>query len=118
MTAQTIAQRLEQTLLHDGDMLYELYVYELQEHLDDLKASLDADNDDYIFTVTTHRGHVAMVLMEKSGQVFINAQARAKLRTLWPDAYASTMQQLIPAFAQQLAAGELPINGVKTTGES
>jgi len=28
------------------------------------------------------------------------------------------MQQLIPAFAKQLHAGELPINGVKTIGQS
>lgn len=46
-----------------------LYKYELEEILNDLKLSLVEDNDDYIFTVTVNTGHVAMVLIEKSGQI-------------------------------------------------
>jgi hypothetical protein len=118
MTAKNIERLLEQTFLHDGAMQYGLYEYELEELVDELTASLVADQDDYIFAVTENSGHVAMVLIEKSGQVHINEQAREKLRALWPAAYASNMQQLIPAFANQLHAGELPINGVKTIGQS
>jgi hypothetical protein len=55
-----------------------------------------------------------MVLIEKSGQVYINEQAREKLQALWLAAYESNIHKLIPAFAQQLHEGELPINGVKT----
>ena len=55
-----------------------------------------------------------MVLIEKSGQVYINEQARERLQALWPMAYKSNIQKLIPVFAQQLHEGELPINGVKT----
>jgi hypothetical protein len=68
--------------------------------------------------VTENSGHVAMVLIEKAGHVYINEQAREKLQTLWPVGYTSSMQKLIPAFAQQLHRGELPINGVKTVGKS
>jgi hypothetical protein len=118
MTAKHIAKLLEQTLLHDGAMQYGLYAYELEERVDELKASLAADNDDYIFAVTENSGHVAMVLIEQSGQVHINEQAREKLQALWPATYASNMQQLIPVFAQQLHEGALPINGVKTVGQS
>ena len=118
MTAKNIERLLEQTFLHDGAMQYGLYEYELAELVDELTASLAADQDDYIFAVTENSGHVAMVLIEKSGQVHINEQAREKLRALWPATYASNMQQLIPAFAKQLHAGELPINGVKTIGQS
>lgn len=114
MTAKNIKRFLEQTLLHDGAMQYGLYEYELKERLDELAASLAADQDDYIFAVTENSGQVAMVLIEKSGCVHINEQAREKLRVLWPAAYASNMQQLIPVFAKQLHAGEIPINGVKT----
>jgi hypothetical protein len=105
MTAKNIERLLEQTLLHDGAMQYGLYEYELEELVDELTASLAADQDDYIFAVTENSGHVAMVLIEKSGQVHINEQAREKLRALWPATYASNMQQLIPAFAKQLHAG-------------
>ena len=69
MTAKKIEKFLKKTLLDDGAMQYGLYEYELEEQLDDLKASLVADQDDYIFTVTENRGDVAMVLIEKSGQV-------------------------------------------------
>jgi hypothetical protein len=117
MTAKNIEKILQQTLLHDAAMQYGLYEYELEELLDELKSSLAADQDDYIFAVTENSGHVAMVLIEKSGQVYINEQARAKLQVLWLGAYTSNMQQLIPAFARQLHQGELPINGVKTVGQ-
>jgi hypothetical protein len=50
-------------------MEYRLYEYELKELLDELKSSLAADRDDYIFAVTENSGHVAMVLIENSGQV-------------------------------------------------
>ncbi len=113
MTVKNIKKLLEQALLHDGEMVYALYEYELEEHLDQLKASLKQDKEDYIFTVTENRGHVAMVLIEKSGQVHINEQARERLKALWPAAYESNLKKLIPAFAKQLNAGELPINGVK-----
>jgi len=91
----------------------------LEEFLDDLKSSLAEDKDDYIFAVTENSGHVAMVLIEQSGQVHINEQAREKLQALWPAAaYESNMKNLIPAFAKQLNEGELPINGVKMVGQS
>jgi hypothetical protein len=59
-----------------------------------------------------------MVLIEKSGQIHINERAREKLKALWPAAYESNMEKLIPAFAKQLNKGEIPINGVKTVGSS
>ena len=116
MTAQHIVKRLEQTLIHDEAMPYGLYQYELEEVLDELKSSLAHDNDDDIFAVTENSGHVAMVLIEKTGHVSINAQAREKLKTLWPTTYERHMQQLIPVLAKQLHEGALPINGVKQGG--
>ena len=116
MTAKNIAKLLEQTLIHDDAMQYGLYTYELEEVLDELKSSLAHDQDDYIFAVTEKSGHVAMVLIEKSGEVYINEQAREKLQALWPAAYENNMKQLIPVFAQQLDEGALPINGVKQRG--
>src|SRR4029077_17497727 len=111
MTAKNIERLLEQTLLHDGAMQYGLYEYELEELVDELTASLVADQDDYIFAVTENSGHVAMVLIEKSGQVHINEQAREKLKALWHSAYESNMKKLIPVFAKQLHEDELPLIG-------
>ena len=116
MTAKNIEKRLEQTLIHDEAMQYGLYTYELEEVLDELKSSLAHDRDDDIFAVTENSGHVAMVLLEPSGQVSINEQAKEKLQALWPVTYERNMKQLIPVFAKQLHAGALPINGVKQGG--
>ena len=71
------------------------------------------DNDAYFFAVTENSGHVAMLLIEKAGQVRINELAREKLKALWLGAYESNMKKLIPIFAKQLAKGEIPINGIK-----
>ena len=75
MTAKKIAKLLEQALIHDGEMQYELYEYELEELLDELRSSMAEDKDDYIFAVTENSGHVAMVLIKKSGQGYIRANA-------------------------------------------
>jgi hypothetical protein len=114
MSVRRIEKLLRQALLHDGEMQRALYEHELAAVVDELKRSLAQDKDDYIFTVTENRGHVAMVLIEKTGHVYINEQAREKLKVFWPAAYESNLNTLIPAFAQQLHEGELPINGVKT----
>ncbi|HYE74307.1 MAG TPA: hypothetical protein VEF04_13295 [Blastocatellia bacterium] len=114
MSTRKIEKLLKQALLNDGEMDAGLYKYELEEAVDYLKQSLIKDQDDYIFSVIETRGKVAMVLIEKSGQIHINEEAREKLKALWPVAYESNMKNLIPVFAMQLDIGELPINGVKT----
>lgn len=114
MTVRTIRRRLEQALLKGGPMRDDLYAFELEGLVDHLTASMAQDQDDSIFAVTEHNGDVAMVLVEYSGDVHRNEQARTKLQALWPAAYARNLQRLIPAVAQQLHAGDIPINGAKT----
>src|SRR5215210_7353171 len=114
MPKKSIKKLLERALLHEGEMQQELYEYELEELLDELKSSMAQDKDEYIFAVTENGGHVATVLIEKSGHLHINEGARERLKALWPAAYESNMKMLIPAFAEQLRGGEIPVNGVKT----
>ena len=113
MTAKKIQKHLEQALLHNGHMRNELYEYELEELLDEWKSSMAEDNDDFIFAVTEHSGDVAMVLIEKSGQVHTNERAREKLKAFWTAAYDRNMKKLIPTFARQLNSGEIAVSGVK-----
>ena len=114
MAAKEIEKLLQMALIQGGKMAHKLYEYELEELLDDLRLSMVKDKNEYIFAVTENSGHVAMVLIESSGEYYINEQAREKLRTLWRLAYKSNMKKLIPAFAEQLNKGEIPINGVNT----
>ena len=75
MTVKDITRRLERALLRDGDMHHELYSYELEEILDDLKSSMTHDKDDYIFAVTENGGHVAMAWC-KNGESSLVIPAR------------------------------------------
>lgn len=119
MTTKKIEKLLEQALLQDGNMAQALFKYEFEEEdLGELKASLIEDKDDYLFAVTENTGDIAMVLIEKSGQVYANEQAREKLKELWQSSYQDNLKLLIPDLAQQLSAGELPINGVKIARSS
>lgn len=119
MTKNQIKKALEEALFKDGKMETGLYEYELEEIIDDLKASLLEDNDDYIFALTVHTNDVtlqqdtALVLIEKAGAEHINEAARDKLKEIWERAYTPNMRILLPDFVQQLHNGEIPINGVK-----
>ena len=111
---------LENALLNDGKMELDLYEYEFEELLDEFKASVIEDKDDFLFAITTHKNDItgnedtAMVLIEQSGEVHINELARDKLKVEWKGAYERNMKRLIPDFAKQLHEGDIPINGVKT----
>lgn len=113
MTAKKTEQLLQNALLHDGRMEEALYKFELREFLKEWESSMTKDKDDFIFAVTENNGDVAMVLIEKSGQVYINEDARERLKALWPAAYESNMKKLIPNFAKELCKGEITPTGVK-----
>jgi frataxin-like iron-binding protein CyaY len=113
MTRKQIQANLEKALLHNGIMQHRLYEYELEELMDELFESLARDHDHYLFAVTENSNDVAMVLIEASGQVYINEQARERLQQLWPATYAQNMRRFIPTLAKQLHQGHIPINGVK-----
>ena len=114
-----IHKALERALLHDGELRDELYEYELEDHLDYWKHSMLRDQDEFLFVVTvrtndvTHEDDAALLLMEKSGAIYVNAPARERLKVWWDKAYLPNMKKLIPTFAQQLKQEELPVTGVK-----
>ncbi len=119
MPAKEIEKLLMEALLENGKMYQELYEYELQDQVEELRESLEEDDDDYLFVVTENNGHIAMLLLESDGSLHINEIAREKLKEFWPGAYEKNMRDFIPMFAQELADGELVINGVKkASGEN
>ena len=119
-TANDLKIVLQNALLYDGKMEYELYEYEFEELLDELLATLIKDKDDFLFAITTHKNDItdkedtAMVLIDASGKAHINELARDKLKEVWEDDYQRRMTKLIPDFAKQLYKGDIPITGIKT----
>ena len=114
MTMKRIKKLLEDALIHDGKMEHALYEFELKSLLDEFRSSMAEDNDDYFFAITENRGHVAMVLIEKTGETHINESARDRLKELWLKNYTGNIKKTIPDFAKQLNDGEIPVTGVKT----
>jgi hypothetical protein len=113
MSIKTIEKNLEEALLNQGEMRRELYEWEVEEHLDYFKESMREDNDEFLFVVTEHTNDVAMLLIEKTGEVHINEEAREKLKEIWPDTYQETMRFLIPNMAEQLHNDNLAVHGVQ-----
>ncbi|MFP5042184.1 hypothetical protein [Parasediminibacterium sp. JCM 36343] len=110
-----IEKRLREALLEDGEMSYGLYEFELVEHIDYWKEGMYKDKDEFVFIVTENRGDIAMLLITKENDIFINEQARAQLQLFWKkEAYIHNMNILIPQMAAQIADGIIAVNGVKT----
>ena len=112
LARKRIEQLLRKALLDDGEMVYELYEYELEENYDYWIASMKRDKNNFILAVTEHSNDVAMALVDKDDGLFVNEQARDKLKELWLDQYTNNVEKLIPYWAIQLAAGSIPLMGV------
>jgi hypothetical protein len=77
---------LSQVLLRDYEMSDALYEHELLEVLEALTGSMKTDKDNYIFTLTENQDDVAMLLIEKSGKIYIDEKARERLKVPWTEA--------------------------------
>ena len=108
-----IEKLLTTALLDDGEMIHALYEYDLAKHIDEWYEGLLADKEQIVFVVTENNGHVAMVLITEDKTIYINEEAREKLKARWHVVYASNMKLLIPMIVGKLAEGELMANGVK-----
>lgn len=111
-TKAEIATLLCHALLEQGKMYHSLYEHELEENIDYWYASLQEDNNDFLFVVTENNGHVAMVLIMPDKTLYTNEAGRARLFEEWPDTYNQNMKRLIPDMVQQLADNNFPVNGV------
>ncbi|MEP7219275.1 MAG: hypothetical protein ABI876_10185 [Bacteroidota bacterium] len=115
MSVATIQKRLTEVFLNNGAMSAELFLEDLMESLPEFRTSMEDDADEFMFVITEHSGDIAMVLIEPENKTHINADARARLKALWPLAYTRNMEAMIPRFADDLSRGEFAMIGVKTS---
>ncbi|BAZ69357.1 hypothetical protein NIES4106_41290 [Fischerella sp. NIES-4106] len=113
-----IEKLLLQALLKNGQMEHSLFEYELKEHINYWYKGLKKDKEEFVFVVTENRGHVAMVLITKDKEIYINEDARDKLMELWKYVYKKNMELMIPMMADDLVNGVLAVNGVKTASSN
>jgi hypothetical protein len=117
MTRKKIIDNLEKALLQDGHLELKLYQWELEEHVPEYLASKKKDKDKYFIAVTEHTNDVAMLLIDDKNRLYINEQARTKLKQFWKKSYVQNLQKLIPQIAQELHDGYVFITGVKEAKE-
>ena len=108
-----IENNLHRALLLDGEMEYALYEYELEEHIAFWENELHKYKEDFVFIVTEKEGDVAMLLITKANELFINEKAREQLKQFWKAAYKTNLETLLPHMANELASEILSVNGVK-----
>jgi hypothetical protein len=115
---QHLANRLRKALLKNGAMAHALYEYELEEHLDYWYEGLKRDNNEFVFVVTENSGDVASVLIDQDKTVYINEEAREKLKKLWPEVYEENIEKLIPQMVRDLTNDIIFVAGVTTIDPS
>ncbi|MEA5573460.1 hypothetical protein [Calothrix sp. UHCC 0171] len=109
-----IEKLLRQALLDNGKMEYALFEFELEEHIDYWYKGLKRDKEELVFAVTENRGYVAMVLITKKKDIYVNQEARTFLMEQWEgEVYRKNMEILIPMMSKELANDILAVNGVK-----
>ena len=114
MGKETIEKNLKKTLLGAKRMSWDLFEYELEEHIEEYKQSKRADGDKFFFVVTENSNDVAMLLIDEEDRLYINERARLKLMLLWDKAYRHNIRTLLPKMVSVLDAGVVFSAGVKT----
>lgn len=110
-----IEKWLFKALLLEGKMEYALYEYEVKEHIAYWKKELKRDKEEFVFIVTENKGDVAMLLITKDGELYINEKARKKLKEFWKKNYENNINYLLPLMVNDLAHGNLSVTGVRFT---
>jgi hypothetical protein len=108
-----IQQTLHNALLLDGPLHQSLYEYEMEENLAAWAEEMKKNGDEFVFIVTENTGDVAMVLITKEDELFINESARDFLKKEWHENYEGNLLKLLPYMAKELNLGYFSVNGVK-----
>ena len=104
---------LTTTLLLDGKMDYELYEFEIEEHIEEFTKEMHTDKDEYVVIITEHSGNVAMALITKENKLFINKMARKKLKECWLKNYENNIKLFIPDMIDMFKNNNLWVSGIK-----
>lgn len=107
-----IEQTLRNVLLGDQKMNYDLYKYELEEFIEECKATAIKDKDEYTYVITENNGDVAMFLITKENELYINEQALEKLKQLWHKAYIYNIEFHLPIMVEHIYRGYFAVNGI------
>lgn len=102
-----IEKALQKALLENGEMPFSLYEFDLKESVEDWTNNTATSGIDFFFAITENTGYVAMVLITKKRELYINKEARDKLKQFWKENYANNIKLFLPGIIQDLTDGFL-----------
>jgi hypothetical protein len=108
-----IKNSLLKAMLLDGEMQHGLYEFELMEHIAYWKEGLERDKEDFIFVLTVNNWDVAMLLITKKDELYINEKAREQLKLFWKKNYKTNIEMLMPSMVIDLSNDCFSLTGVK-----
>lgn len=108
-----IEKALRAALIGDAKMDMSLYKYELEEHLKAIKKGIIYDKEDFAIAITHNRNKIAMLLITKKGELFINEKAKGKLKEMWINTYEHNINYFLPSILDVFNKGFFWINGIK-----
>ncbi|MGJ0486268.1 MAG: hypothetical protein ACR65R_17290 [Methylomicrobium sp.] len=111
MLVKSVQNLLESALIGDQAMSDALLSENLIEHKDEFSKSLEEDNEDVIFAIDQHENSIAMLLIEKNGDFYVNTDAKDRLKFYWQYNYENNLKKFIPFMANQLKAGKFAVLG-------
>jgi hypothetical protein len=112
MGTREISNSLRKALLQEESMSLSLYQDKLAEHIDEWYEELTAESGDCAFVITVRDGDVAMTMIDKDKNIYVNEEARDQLSKLWAKNYVKNAKFLLPRMADHINEYGLAITGI------
>ena len=112
MGTREISNALRKALLKDESMSQALYEDKLAEHIDEWHEELTAESGDCAFVITVRDDDVAMTMIDKDKNIYVNKEARDQLSKLWAKNYVKNAKFLLPRMADHINEYGLAITGI------
>ena len=89
-----------------------LYQEKLVEHIDEWYEGLKDDRENFVLVITERAGDVAMIMIDKDKNVYVNEEARDQLSKVWAKNYTKNTKFLLPGIADHINEYVFSITGI------
>jgi hypothetical protein len=112
MGTREISNSLRKALLQGASMSLALYQDKIAEHIDGWYEELKADREDFALVITERVGDVAMAMIDKDKNIYVNEEAREQLSKLWAKNYTKNTKFLLPGIADHINEHVFSVTGI------
>jgi hypothetical protein len=113
MGTREISSALRKALLKgENNMSLALYQDKMVKHLDEWYEGLKDDREDLLFVITEMAGEIAMVVIDKNRNIYVNEESKEYLSKIWTKNYTKNIKFLIPMMADHINEAVFSITGV------